>query len=336
MDKVIVFPSGKRICQKHKLEICAECGLESPLLQMENVNSKKVTSKIIHEQSRRTNEQSRRVARNNIVERFHAYRKVFKADVDWVALFIEPTDLNNGVQFKRIDYDRAIIKVFKKSILVSLRSNAEIKGLPIKEAKKRSDLIMGDIIQLLPKAIRIKDNKIVGGHNAFVHHPTASYDVNVLVDGEKRLISDNSKGNLEFEAINPNYFVSDSEVLEQFNKDLIVNKPELPSIQQNKLNHVINILDRYASQMELHLEVEHRTNDVMVKMSDTLDKIDSHISPTSKLRRFEDSDRDKTFFVTTSSVSCPITISKYDSPKEVKQKKVRQYLKEYGWGDSRW
>ena len=70
----------------------------------------------------------------------------------------------------------------------------------------------------LPKEIKVKDSKLVEVHNAFINHPLALRNVNVCINGEKRFISDNSKGNPEFEAIHPDYVVSDSEAIE---KDII-------------------------------------------------------------------------------------------------------------------
>ena len=66
----------------------------------------------------------------------------------------------------------------------------------------------------MPGSIVVSNRDVVSTHNAFVNHPVAKRDVNVVIDGEKRFISDNSKGYSEFEAVSPRFAVSDSELLE--------------------------------------------------------------------------------------------------------------------------
>jgi hypothetical protein len=128
----------------------------------------------------------------------------------------------------------------------------------------------------------------VNVHNAFVNHPTAKHKVNVQVNGESRLISDNSNGYPEFEAVNPQFAVSDSEILEKFNEDLIVNNPDPLSIQGQKINTIVNILDRYATQMELHLTVEQKTSGNLDRIGQALDKIVAIGSNTQHLNRESD------------------------------------------------
>ena len=212
--------------------------------------------------------------KNTIWERFHNYGVKFDAEVQWDHLFkYEQINLKNNVSYKRIDLPDALIRVFKKSILVTLRSSREIVGLKVREAEQRSFELVNKVLDQLPLAIKIKDRSVVNTHNAFVNHPTANHDVNVHVNGEARLISDFSKGHPEFEAVNPDHAVSDSEILEKFNEDLIVNNPDPLSIQGQKINTIVNILDRYATQMELHLSVEQKTSDNLDRIGEALDKI---------------------------------------------------------------
>lgn len=207
-----------------------------------------------------------RKVRDSIWERFHNYGVKFQAVITWDSIPGTPKVLKNNVQFKIIEFDHGIVKVFKRSILITLRSSAEIKGLPVRVAEFRSKELVNKILDDLPGSIYIQDRSVVNVHNAFVNHPTAQYDVRVVVDGETRAISDHSKGYNEFEFVHPGHAVSDSEILEKFNRDLIVNDPDPLSVHQSKIDHVVNILDRYAVQMELHLKVEEKTLSTMEKI----------------------------------------------------------------------
>ena len=70
-----------------------------------------------------------------------------------------------------------------------------------------------------------------------MNHPTAKHNITVEVNGEKRLICDNSHGVSEFEAIHPQYAVSDSEALEQDNAQLIDK-----GLSRDVLAHSIKVL----------------------------------------------------------------------------------------------
>lgn len=210
----------------------------------------------------------------NIFERFHNYGVKFVAHVKWDYLFQYPEiHLRNNVSYKRIDLPTAIVKVFKKSILVTLRASEEIKGMNVKDAEKLSRIKLNEVLELLPKCITIADPELVNVHNAFVNHPTARHNVTVRVNDDVRLISDHSKGYPEFEAVNPDHAISDSEILEKFNEDLIVNNPDPLSVQSKKISHVVDVLDRYATQMELHLTVEQKTSDNLDRIGQALDQI---------------------------------------------------------------
>jgi hypothetical protein len=229
----------------------------------------------------------------NIFERFHNYGVKFVAHIKWDYLFQYPEiHLRNNVSYKRLDFPTAIVKVFKKSILVTLRASEEVKGLNVKDAEKVSKIKLNEVLDLLPKCITLADPELVNVHNAFVNHPTAKHNVRVVVDDHVRLISDHSKGHLEFEAVNPDHAISDSEILEKFNEDLIVNNPDPLSVQQNKIDYVVNVLDRYATQMELHLTVEQKTSDVLDRISQSIDQIvslkvvgDRNVKGSMKSRR---------------------------------------------------
>lgn len=294
MSKYQLFPSGKKLCTLHNEVFfgfeCPKCSIGSicpsnssqksgnakrEVSSEFTSNSQAITSNsqgvhILKGQGFHAKRRYQKRVKNSIFERFHNYGVKFDAIVDWDALFVDPTRLNNNVSYKRLDFELGIVKVFRRSILVTLRSSQEIIGLDVKSAEKVAQLKINTLLELLPKAIKVSVKNVVSTHNAFVNHPTAKYNVRVDVDGECRLLSDNSKGNPEFEAVNTVFAVSDSQVLESFNRDLIVNKPELPSVQAQKLSHIVNILDKYATQMDLHLEVEQKTSDTLSLIQQTL------------------------------------------------------------------
>ena len=274
--------------------------------------------------------------RDSVYERFHNHGVRFDAVVDWDNVNGLIISINRFSVYKRLDFDNAIVKVFKRSILVTLRSSSEIVGKLVRDAELLSILMIKGVLDLLPKEIKVSNPEVVNVHNAFVNHPTAKYDVNVSVDGERRLISDNSKGLPEFEAINPKFAVSDSEKLENFNRDLIVNDPDLPSVQASKLNRIVDVLDRYATQMELHLVVEQKT-------SDTLDNINSGLNSLIGLKGGSVSNSPKYVRSNSFDGTTPLCISVYDSDVERVRKlkhnrliRARALLKEYGWGEQVW
>ena len=161
--------------------------------------------------------------RDSIVERFHNYGVRFDAVVDWSALFMfEEVCLRNNVKYKRIDLPIALVRVFRKSILVTLRSSSEVKGLDVRSAEVTAQKLISDALVLLPKSIIVSRNlDVTSTHNAFINHPIAKRDVNISIDGERRFISDNSKGYSEFEAISPVFAVSDSVKIEDDIRDLV-------------------------------------------------------------------------------------------------------------------
>lgn len=246
------FGSGKKVCKCHHKEVCPSyptADTHTASFPMENGIVKSKSSKKFTNDSRTITKKSRRV----IVERFHSYRVKFVADVDWVALFKFPEfRLNNNVFFKRIDFSKAIVKVFKKSILITLRSSCDIKGLPVREAKLKADSIIEEIVAQLPKAIVVSGSNVSSVHNAFMNHPTALHNVTVEVNGEKRLISDNSHGVSEFEAIHPKFAISDSEALEQDNAQLI-DKGLSRDVLANAIKDLISDRAYHAKNMESHV-----------------------------------------------------------------------------------
>jgi hypothetical protein len=185
---------------------------------------------------------------------------------------------------------------------------------------------------LLPKAITVLNPEIVSVHNAFVNHPTARHNVKVVVDDDVRLISDNSKGCPEFEAVNPVFAVSDSEKLEFLNKDIITNPFDLPSVTKVKLDTILKVQEDYALNISKHLKVQDKTLDVLNAIHASLAGFDS---PLFHARESPQG----VVLETSTSVLLGETLSKYDIEHKSKRYRLfmaRKYLKDFGWGDSVW
>lgn len=212
--------------------------------------------------------------KKSIWERFHNYGVKFTADIEWDHLFkYSEIHLNNNVSYKRIDLPDALIKVFKKSILVTLRSSREIKGLKVRDAEQKSQELVNKVLDQLPLAIKIHDRSVVNTHNAFVNHPTATHDVTVKVNDEVRAISDHSRGHSEFEFVHPDHAVSDSEILEVHNQDLIENHPDPLSVQQKKIGFIMDSLANFSENMNRHVSVMERIDQGIIKLNGSLEKI---------------------------------------------------------------
>jgi hypothetical protein len=171
----------------------------------------------------------------------------------WEHLFsYEEFTLNNNVKFKRIDYPEAIVRVFRKSILITIRSSKEVKGLNVKEAQKVSNDLILTVLSKLPKAIKVKESKLSSVHNAFINHPYAKQNIQVKVNDEVRFISDNSKGNPEFEAINTTHAISDSEAIEEDIKGLI-DKGLSRDVLAQSIKVLIDDREYYAENLRSHV-----------------------------------------------------------------------------------
>lgn len=233
---------------------------------------------------------------NSIWERFHNYGVKFNAEVMWDALFkYEEVRLRNNVSYKRVDLPLAIVKVFRRSILVTLRSSKEIVGLDVRSAESKAIGMVVDTVKALPKAIVVSDSDLSSIHNAFVNHPTAKlfkevFDREMVVKddvGDVHLITDNSHGRHELEYPNKDTAVDKSVWREQYEADLIFNKPEFPSVQGKRIESnakdigsvkdVLSVLKDDAilpltAQLKLHLGVEEKQDKNMDLMNVNLRK----------------------------------------------------------------
>jgi hypothetical protein len=329
MVKYIELPS-RMFCPVHKCyfskgKSCALCD-SHPLIADGNVKTENTPIYDFTNNSRTITNNSRRVyVKRQITERFHSYRKKFIAEVNWDALFkYDEFTLKNNVKFKRINFEDAIVRVFRKSILVTIRSSKEVKGLNVKEAQIRSDDIIKNVLSLLPSAIKVKNiGNVSSVHNAFINHPFASKNVKVKVNDEVRFISDNSKGKPEFEAVNTEFAISDSEHIERDMVSLI-DKGLSRDFLASALNDLIK--DRYfhAENMRSHVQA-------IQELSKGVNEFRSSFSSLNCLQEVRS--------INSPPLSLPpVCISKYDDDsiiqsklKTFKQYKARELLKKCGW-----
>ena len=270
-----------------------------------------------------TNKSRRAYVKRSITERFHSYRKKFDAVVDWDALFqYEEVLLNNNVKFKRINLEDAIVRVFRKSILVTIRSSMEVKGLDVKTAESRSKELVMDVLSKLPKAIRVKDSGFLSSvHNAFINHPFAKKDVKVKVNDEVRFISDNSHGNPEFEAVNPQFAISDSEAIEEDMKCLI-DKGISREFIADSLVKLVQDREYYADNLKSHVQAIKDLNKGIIELN--------RLNASNRIPLTEDSAE------VLDHNSPPLFPLRTYSKEEYQKFRVRKLLEEYGWGESRW
>lgn len=200
--------------------------------------------------------------RDSIWERFHNHGVKFKCVVAWDSLDFPVCFINRFSKYKRLDFDDAIVKVFRNSILVTLRSSAEIIHDDVRSAEVASINKIVNVLNQLPNSIVVSSSDLVNLHNAFVNHPAALYDVSVVVGGVKRLGSDRSKGNVEFEALDAKNAVDDSVLLEEdgTKKDMLeLDYTELVETKLTRkfiaeaLNSLVDDRKYYAENLKSHV-----------------------------------------------------------------------------------
>lgn len=358
LKKGYIFTEKGWYCKEHKAYFslyCPECGeIKEKDTSISDGKIKKADVKASQKKSVKIGNsltKHRLVPTNSIgsvSERFHNFRVKFKADIDWDLISEKSVRLSKNNYFKRLEFDKAIVQVFRHSILIIIRASAEIKGMFVDDAKSLSKAIIKDVIDHLPSTIRIKDSRVVATHNAFVGHPFAKDNVSVTIDGDKRWISDNSKGNMEFEAIHPDYAVPDSRVMECFMIDLITRPFDLPSVSKDKIDRVVDVLDGFAEQFKLHSDVQHRQADNMDKMNQNMDKMNIFLdqingrmgrSPFvhSANHSLDMADPDivgrdfHSYHPQLDRLSSLPTLNKDSSFKDLRLAKARYLLRQYGW-----
>lgn len=258
---------------------------------------------------------------DSIYERFHNYGVKFEAEIQWDHLFkYEEIKLNNNVSYKRIDLDNCLIKVFKKSILVTLRSKKDIIGLEVKSAESKAKSIINDVLDKLPQAIKVNNRDVVNTHNAFVNDPIAKSSeqpIKVMIDNELRCISDKSKGRNELEFVSKNWAIQDSTEYELDVKALI-DKGLSRDFIANALNELIK--DRYfhAENMRSHVEAIQSLSEGVKELREEVKNISTHS------HNKEDSlDHSP---LSESSFNIQRTFSKYDLEKK---EKIKQFINEF-------
>jgi len=281
-----------------------------------------------------------RRSKSSIYERFHNFGVKFKAKIQQEALFKLESHRFGRTEYKRLDFPEAIVKVFKESILITLRANQEIKGMNVKDAEFESLKRVNGVLDRLPKAIVISDRSIVNVHNAFVNHPFAKHDLNVKVNGETRLISDHSKGLNEFEAVNPVYAKTDSEKIEEDTIGLI-DKGLSREFLACSINKLVEDREYYAENLKSHVQAIKDLDKGINRFSSLLECPEgvSSRSPLFPSQDFSSPERPVVVGEGSQVLVIPETLSRFDI--ESKSKKYRlwraqQLLKEFGWGGAIW
>jgi hypothetical protein len=278
----------------------------------------------------------------SVWERFHNYGVRLSADVMWDALFkYEEIALRNNVAYKRVDLPNAIVKVFKKSILITLRSSKEIVGLLVQDAEKKAIDMMLDTIKSLPSAIKVKESDVTSIHNAFVNHPTARLfkevfgrEMNIRDErGESHEITDNSHHNHELEYIHKDTAVPMSKYRETYEADLIFNRPQMPSVLSEKTSNnekdiaeIIGVLKTVADGQK----------DVVAQQSNLVEDrkfwAENQKTHVASIQTLSGNTSDNTASIRElREVVIELKDVVKSSIKESRQDKARKILSEYGW-----
>lgn len=339
------LPSGKRYCTNCKSTSCSHIS-HTPSFPMERdikenmpisgftSNSQAITSNSRggHDLIRRKYNRKKSMT---LYERFHNYGVKFEAKVDWVAIFVDPIKLRNNVEYKRLDFPDAIIKVFKRSILVTLRASRDIEGFDVKVAESKAIALLIGVLDRLPKSVIVSDDERVSVHNAFVNHPTAKLfkkvygrEMNVKDEsGSSVLITDNSNGH-ELEYVKNDSAIPLSEHREAYEADLIFNKPDFPSVQDKKISYVVDVLKGFADQFVKHSEVQQKQADNQDRMAIMLDRLGDKISNSAVLSRSNVENLQDSNLNPLNSGFKDRTISRYDVERKDRIKRLKE---EYGW-----
>lgn len=293
----------------------------------------------------------------SIYERFHNYGVKFEAIVVWDDVISDVFIINANSKYKRLDFDEAIVKVFKKSILITLRKNQEITNMPVKVAEALCLSKINKIVSMLPDSIKVSVPDVVNTHNAFVNHPFAKSDIKVSINDELRFISDNSKGSPEFEAINPKFAVSDSEHIEN---DIIslIDKGLSRDYLASAINSLIEDRKYYADNLKSHVSAINTLGSSVNELKETIKSFSSQQPPnnnksnslivvegaSSDLSSSANSSQfcvgaEGSFVANSPLFPPPFTLSREDV--ETKSKKyrlfrARELLKSNGWGEGVW
>jgi len=292
----------------------------------------------------------------SIYERFHNYGVKFVAIINWDDVASDIFTINANSKYKRLDFDEAIVKVFKKSILITLRKNQEITNMPVKVAEALCLSIINKIVSKLPDSIKVSVPDVVNTHNAFVNHPFAKSDVKVSVNDELRFISDNSKGSPEFEAINPKFAVSDSEHIE---KDIIslIDKGLSREFLASAINSLIEDRKYYADNLKSHVSAINTLGSSVNELKEVVKNISTQQPPNNKPNYLNVVESASSFkssanyspkvyikpegsSVLTSPLFPPaFTLSREDVESKSKKYRLfraRELLKSNGWGEGVW
>ena len=212
-------------------------------------------------------------------ERFHNFRISFKAVVPFDDLDL-PVKSLHYTKYKLFDSKEFYCMIFPRSIMIAFHKAYNIYD---KKCQVANDLAISKVnlyLDQIPKGIRILDDviKVVSRHNAFMNDLIAKSvgksgdDLKVVIDDEVRVVVDHSKGVHELEFVNKDHLLPDSTIYENFLGDLIMHNPDPLSVQNKKINQVVDVLHEFAEQFKVHSAVQQGQLDNMNKMSVQLDR----------------------------------------------------------------
>ena len=213
-------------------------------------------------------------------ERFHNYSVTFNAQVPYDYVDLPEVKLR-GWSYRKYKDDEFFIQVMRDKVLV--RYLKDIIGLKIHTSEDSAIQRIKELLGLWNVYhIQFFDYIVSSGHNEFMNSPIAR-DVaskgqriryRDRVDGKIRTTvdfsktDDNPSGAPMFEHEHNKHFVSDSDKWEGIIDDVAMNNYDPLHITKAKvdfndsrMNHVVDVLDKYATQMDKHLDVENRTAD---------------------------------------------------------------------------
>jgi hypothetical protein len=259
-----ILPSGKRYCSFCKSTSCSHLPLSFP---MENDNSKNTHIQDFTSDSQAITSNSQpvhilkrkyqRKVKDSIFERFHNFGVKFNAIINWDALFkYDEVRLNNNVCYKRLNFEHTFVRVFKKSILITIRSTSDIKHLSVKEAELRAQSLINDTLKLLPKSINVQRKKeITSTHNSFVNGFIAKNckdPVKVVIEGETRFLTDNSHNSPEDEFVNKEHAIPDSQVWEN-EVEATIGRGLTKDFLAQSIHTLIQDREYYAENLKSHV-----------------------------------------------------------------------------------
>jgi hypothetical protein len=177
--------------------------------------------------------------------------------------------------------------MYYKKIIIWLSANEEFSHEDKNEAIRKASLEFNKVLETLQDRLgfeAIKDKKhgikLLKHHLAYTNAPEWEHVTEEKVfitykgeDGKIWLQYDRSKGVKEREYVHNETAVDDSDALEKFFTDFKDNRPPTNTELATQQKWVVDVLARYATQMELHLKVQREQLATNKEMRETLKDI---------------------------------------------------------------